>query len=320
MRTFLFALLAAALSLAAGAQTTYPDHPIKVLVPFAPGGATDILARIVAAGLAEKLGQPVVIDNKPGAATIVGAVAVAKAPPDGYTLMVASTSTLTVNPVLRRSLPYDPIRSFTHLGPMARMDLVIVVNKDSPISDLKTFIARAHSSPGTLSYATFGAGSSVHFAAEMLSDAATVKMVHVPYNGSSPSLTALLGNQVNSAFDTAVASGPFIKSGRLKALAILSPHRSAFLPDVPTVTESGYPDVHYDTWFSLLGPAGMPTDVRRKLESALEHVLRTPAVRKQLLDAGFTPDAGSGASVVDRMESEVPRLRAIAARANMTIE
>jgi tripartite-type tricarboxylate transporter receptor subunit TctC len=320
LRSLLFGLLAAALSQAAGAQAPYPDHPIKILVPFAPGGATDILARIVANGLAEKLGQPVVIENKPGAATIVAATAVAKAPPDGYTLMVASASTLTVNPVLRRSLPYDPIRSFSHLGPMARMDLVIVVNKDSPVMDLKGFVDRVRSSPGTLSYATFGAGSSVHFAAEMLFDAATMKMVHVPYNGSSPSLAALLGNQVNSAFDTAVASGPFIKSGRLRALAVLSSHRSASLPDVPTVTESGYPDVNYDTWFTLVGPAGLSTDVRRKLESALEHVLRTPSVRKQLLDAGLIPDPGTAASVVERIESEVPRLRAIAARANMPIE
>jgi tripartite-type tricarboxylate transporter receptor subunit TctC len=320
MRSFLFAMLAIALSPAASAQATYPDHPIKVLVPFAPGGATDILARIVATGLAEKLGQPVVIENKPGAATIVGATAVAKAPPDGYTLMVASASTLTVNPVLRRTLPYDPIRSFSHVGSMARMDLVIVVNKDSPVNDLKGFVDRAHASPGTLSYATFGSGSSVHFAAEMLSDAATLKMVHVPYNGSSPSLAALLGNQVNSAFDTAVASGPFIKSGRLKALAVLSSHRSASLPGVPTVSESGYPDVNYDTWFSLVGPAGLPADVRHKLESALEQVLRTPGVRKQLLDAGLTPDPGTGASVVERIDSELPRLRAIAVRANMPVE
>lgn len=316
----LFGLLAATLSVASSAQENYPNHPIRILVAFAPGGATDILARTIANGLSERLGQPVIIENKPGAATIVAASALAKAAPDGYTLMVGSASTLTVNPVLRSSLPYDPIRSFSQIGSLARMDLVIVVNKDSPIRDLKELVEQARARPGTLSFATFGAGTSVHFAAEMLVSAANLNMVHVPYNGSSPSLTALLGNQVNSAFDTAVASGPFIKTGRLRALAVLSTHRAALLPEVPTVAESGFPDVHYDTWFSLMGPAGMPPEVLRKLERTLVQVLGTAGIRKQLLDAGLAPDPGTGAAVAERIEQELPKLRAVAARASMKMQ
>jgi tripartite-type tricarboxylate transporter receptor subunit TctC len=306
--------------LASFAQAAFPDRPIKLIVPFAAGGATDVLARIVSIGMSEKLGQPVVIENKPGASTLVGAMLVAKAPPDGYTLLVGSVTTLTLLPALRTNLPYDPIRGFTHIGPMAAMDLVVIVNQDSPVATLKDLIDGAKSSPGKVSYATFGAGSSVHFGAAMLLNDANIQMVHVPFNGSTPMITALLGNQVNSAFDSAVASAPFIKSGKLKALAVLSPQRSPMFPDVPTAAESGYPNVNMGSWFTMLGPPGLPAPVQRKLETTLAQVLKTPTVKKQLLDLGLTATPGTGASDIARVERELPQMRAVAARANMKLE
>ncbi|GAB2594418.1 tripartite tricarboxylate transporter substrate binding protein [Ramlibacter solisilvae] len=299
------------------AQGSFPDRPIKLVVPFPPGGATDTLARVVGIALGDKLGQPVVIENKPGASTIVAAAYVAKTASDGYTLMLGSNSTLTLNPALRASLPYDAVRSFTFLGPVARMDLVVVVNHSSPLDSLKGLVQRATLSPDKVSYATFGAGSTVHFAAAMLSSSANVSMVHVPFNGSAPSLTALMGNQVDLAVDSLVASAPLIKAGKLRALAVLSEHRSPLVPEVPTAAESGYLNVNLESWFALMAPANLPAAVQRKLETALREVLEIPAVRQKLLELGLTATPGTGTSVISRIDRELPQMRAVAARANM---
>ncbi|MGH6627676.1 MAG: Bug family tripartite tricarboxylate transporter substrate binding protein [Burkholderiaceae bacterium] len=286
---------------------TYPERPIKLIVPFAPGGATDILGRLLASAMGEQLGQAVVVENKPGA----------KAPPDGYTLLLGASTTLTLNPAIRPSLPYDPVASFTPIGLVADMGLVLVANNDTPGTTLKEILAQARAKPDRFSYGSFGTGSSVHFGGEMLKSASGVDMVHVPFNGSGPSLTALMGGQVQVAVDTVVASSPLIKSGKIKPIAVLSAKRSAALPAVPTVAESGYPGFEMSTWFALLAPARLPAPVRARLEKTLETVMASPELRKRLDDVGLIPAYGPGQAVKQRVERELPQMRAVAARANI---
>lgn len=305
-------------ALCAGALAqTYPDRPIRLVVPFAPGGATDILARMLATAMGEKLGQTMIVENKPGAATVVAASAVAKAPPDGYTLLLGASTTLTLNPAVRPTLAYDPVASFTPIGLVADMGLVLVANNDTPGTTLKEILARARAEPQKFSYGSFGTGSSVHFGGEMLKSASGVDMVHVPFNGSAPSLTALMGGQVQVAVDTVVASSPLIKAGKVKPIATLSAKRSSALPAVPTVAESGYPGFEMSTWFALLAPARLPATVQARLEKTLESVMASPELRKKLDNVGLIPAYGPGQAVKDRVERELPQMRAVAARANI---
>lgn len=320
---FLSCLLAGcALAVSANtfSQAAYPDRPIKLLIPFAPGGATDVLGRLLATALGEKLGQPVVVDNKPGASTIVAASFVANAPPDGYTLLLGASSTLTLNPAIRPSLPYDPLRSFTPLGLVADMSLVLVANSSTPGTSLQDIVAQAKAAPDKFSYGSFGTGSSVHFGGEMLKSAAGIRMVHVPFNGSAPSLMALMGGQTQVAVDTVVAASPQIKAGKIKPIAVLSAQRAPILPQVPTVAESGYPGFDMGTWFALLAPAGLPGPVQQKLEKALADIMATPDMKKKLVDLGLTPAYGSGAAVKARVEKELPQMRAVAARAGIKMD
>lgn len=298
-------------------SASYPDRPIRLVVPFAAGGATDVLGRLLAVGLGEKLGQSVVVENKPGAGTIVGATQVAKAAPDGYTLLLASNSTLTLNPAIRQHLSYDSVKSFTALGQVADMALVLVANPDTRLGSLKDLVTQAKAQPDKFSYGSFGSGSSVHFGAEMLKSAAGMRMVHVPFNGSAPSLTALVGGQTQVAVDTIVASQPLIKAGKIKALAVLSAQRHPALPQVPTIAESGYPGFEMGSWFALMAPAGLPAPVQQKLEKALADVANAPATQARMVELGLTPAYGNGATVQTRIEKELPAMRAVAARADI---
>ncbi|SOZ08822.1 Bug family tripartite tricarboxylate transporter substrate binding protein [Cupriavidus taiwanensis] len=315
------AALAAALTTASAAQAqTWPERPLRLVVPFAAGGATDVLGRLLAVGLGEKLGQSVVVENKPGASTVIGATQVAKAAPDGYTLLLAASTTLTLNPAIRQSLGYDPIKSFTPLGLVADMSLVLVANPDTQIASLKDLVTQAKANPDKFSYGSFGAGSSVHFGAEMLKAATGIRMVHVPFNGSAPSLTALAGGQVPVAVDTVVATLPLIKGGKIRPVAVLSPQRLPALPQVPTVAESGYPGFQMGTWFALMAPAGLPAPVQQKLEKALADVANAPATKARMVELALTPAYGNGAAVKARVEKELPEMRAVAARANIRAE
>jgi len=320
---FLSCLLAAAAACAAPSIVLaqgYPERPIKLVVPFAPGGATDILGRLLATSMGEKLGQPMVVENRAGAGTVVAASLVAKAPADGYTLLLGASTTLTLNPAIRTNLPYDPIRSFTPLGLVADMGLLLVAGKDTPGTSLKDIVAQAKAAPDKFSYGSFGTGSSVHFGGEMLKSAAGIQMVHVPFNGSSPSLTALMGGQVQVAVDTVVASAPLIKAGRIRPIAALGAQRLALLPGVPTVAESGYPGFDMGTWFALLAPAGLPAPVQAKLEAALADTARTPEFKKKLIELGLTPSWGPGSALRARVERELPQMRAVAARADIRVD
>lgn len=317
-----FAAFSAAMATApAMAQApAWPERPLRLVVPFAAGGATDVLGRLLAVGLGEKLGQTVVVENKPGASTVVGATQVSKAAPDGYTLLLAASTTLTLNPAIRQHLGYDPIKSFTPLGLVADMSLVLVANPDAQIGSVKDLVTQARAHPDKLSYGSFGTGSSVHFGGEMLKSATGIRMVHVPFNGSAPSLTALAGGQVQVAVDTVVASLPLIKGGKIRPVAVLSPQRLPALPQVPTVAESGYPGFQMGTWFALLAPAGLPAPVQQKLEKALAEVANAPATRARMVELALTPAYGNGAAVRARVEKELPEMRAVAARADIRAE
>lgn len=311
---------AAMLALPPAFAQNYPDHPIKLVVPFSPGGATDILARLLATSMGEKLGQPMVVENRPGANTILAAGQVAKAPPDGYTLLLGASPTLVMNQVVRKSLPYDPQRSFTMLGLVADMGVVLVANTSVRANTLQELVAQTKAAPDKFAYGSFGTASTVHLAGEMLKTTTGMQMLHVPFNGSSPSLTALMGGQVQLAVDTVVATTPLIKAGKIKPIAAMGAKRLALLPQVPTVAESGYPGFDMSTWFAFLAPAGLPAPVQKKLEQALADVMAMPETRRKLVDIGLTPAWGPGSALRERMERELPQIRAVAARANIQAE
>ena len=306
---------AAAVPGVALAQGAYPDRPIRLIVPFLAGGATDVLGRLLATALGEKLGQSVVVENKPGAGTMVAAAMVAKAPPDGYTLFLGSSSTLVLNPAIRTTLAYDPLKSFTMLGEVATMSQLVVVNPQEKIHTLKDLIAAANG--GNLSYASFGSGSSAHFGAELLQSRIGTKMTHVPFNGSSASLTSVLGGQVPVAIDTVVASMQFVRSGKLRAVASLSAERHPLYPDVPTVAESGYPGFSAEAWFGLMGPAGMAPGVKDKVEAALKDVLAQPQLQQKLMDVGLQPKWASGRDLLAKTVREMPEMKLIAQNAKI---
>lgn len=309
------ALAASAVPVAAQ-PAVFPDRPLKLVIPFAAGGATDVLGRMLAVALGDKLGQPMVVENKPGAGTILAAAQVAKAAPDGYTLLLAASTTLTLNPAMREQLSYDPVRSFTPLGIVADMPLLLVGTPTGP-QTLQELVAQSKAEPERFSYSSFGSGSSGHFGGEMLKTASGAKLMHVPFSGSAPSLNALMGAQVQVAVDTVVASTPLIKAGRIKALAVLSSQRLQLLPQVPTVAESGYSGFDMGTWFALMAPAGLPPQTRATLEKALADVSAMPAIQQKMKSLGLVPAPGDGAAVTARVERELPQMRAVAARSGI---
>jgi len=281
MRTFiaaLFAALACAGPDAAFAQQ-FPGKPLKLVVPYAPGGSTDQLARAVAERLGASLGQPVIIENKPGANTIIGADAVAKSAPDGYTLFMGSSASLAVNPLLYARLPYDPVRDFTGVTMLAGSPLVMVVPAAVPASTVKEFVALAKAKPGSLNFASVGNGNPLHLAGELFKSMTGADMVHVPYNGSAPALTALLGNQVQTMFDVILTSQPHIRAGKLRALGITGTKRVPILPEVPTIAESGYPGYEAGIWFALVAPKATPAPVVQRLNAEATKALRQPEMK-----------------------------------------
>jgi len=302
------------------AQDKYPSKPITIVIPFPPGGATDVLGRLIGKKLGDKLGQSVVIDNRAGAGTVIGATYVAKAAPDGYTLLLSSGTTFTVNPAVRPKLPYDPVKSFEPIGIAGRTGLILLANKDVPVNDMKQFVAAAKAAPEKYSYGSFGAGTTSQFAGELLLNAAGVKMQHVPYKGSAPAMVDLMGGQIPFTVDTVSAAIPQLKDGKIKAIAVTSAKRSPLLPKVPTLAESGYPGVEMDTWLALMAPAGLPPAVKSNLELALAQVVSDPDMRDKLLANGFEAAYAPAKAVSALIEKELPLMRAVAQRAGITAD
>lgn len=319
-RTTLLATLALCASSlapsAAWAQNDYPSRPLRMILGFAPGGPADIMARLVAQGMGERLGQPVVVENRPGAATSIAALAVAKAPPDGYTLLWGPSTTMVANPALRNDLGYDPIKSFTQLGLIADMVVMLVMNNDVKLTSLQDLITQSKADPRKFFYGTSGAGSAMNFAAEQLKYLTGIQMDHVPFSGSVPNLAALMSGQIQIASDLTVASMPLIKAGRIKPLAVMSLQRLPELPDVPTVAET-LPGFAFSTFQALQAPAGLPAPLRGRLEAVLKEVVGTQAFQKRLHELNFIPAYGDGAAAQARIEKELAEYRAIAARVDM---
>jgi tripartite-type tricarboxylate transporter receptor subunit TctC len=309
--------LAAAAPATVAAQDAFPSRPVTLVIPFPPGGSADIVGRIVGKRLSDQLGQPVVFDNRPGAGTVVAASFVARAPADGYTILLGSGSTFTINPALRPNLPYDPIKSFEPIAIVGRIPLILIAHKDAPANSIKEFVAIAKAKPNHYPYASFGTGTTSHFTAEIVLSAVGAKLNHVPYKGSAPAMTDLIGGQVPFSFDTVTASIPHLKSGKIKAIGVTTTKRSSQLPDVPTFAEAGYPDVNADTWIMFSVPKATPPAVRQRLEKAVGAAMAMPETRSALQAQGVEPIFGNAASSVAQIDRELPMMRAIARRANI---
>ncbi len=274
------------------AAQTFPDHYLRLVVPFPPGGATDVLGRILAKSMSEILGQPIVVENHGGAGGTIGIDFASRQPADGYTVVLVSALAHTASKKLYPNLRYDPIKSFTSIGSLGTLSYVLVVNPSFPANDLQSFIKAARGEPGKYNYASAGVGSAPHLAMELFLRAAKVNLVHVPFQGSGPALTAVVAGDVQAAIDN-IAALPLIKAGKLRALAQTGKRRSAHLPEAPTFAEAGLGDFDVTANWGLLAPAGVPDRIVAILNNALVRSANDPAVRETLLAQGISPDPGS---------------------------
>jgi tripartite-type tricarboxylate transporter receptor subunit TctC len=312
--------LAAAFVCASAVAAGFPEKVITLVVPYPPGGATDTVARVVAKGMGQRLGQTVVVDNKAGAGTVIGAGAVAQAAPDGYTLLISSNTTFTVNPALRAKLPYDAQKSFESIGLIGTSPLVLLANPSLPASNVKELVALAKAKPGKLAYGSFGSGTTSHLAGEMFKLVTGADILHVPYKGSAPAMTDLIGGQVQLTFDTNVAALPMLQAGKVKALAVTSARRSPSLPKVPTVAEAGYPEFEMVPWITIVAPRGLPGAVQKTLGKALADTLADAATRTDLEKAGVDVSFEPGSFYDARVAKELPLLRAYVYKAKIPLE
>ena len=310
----LTACLASASILAA-----YPDKPIKVIVPFAPGGGTDLVARTLAVPMGEDLRQSIVVDNKPGGSTIIGTEALAKSTPDGYTLVVA-TLAHAVNPSLKAKLPYSQDKDFAPVILVGVSPNVVVVSADSPYKSFAEFLAAAKANPGKLSYASQGGGTSAHLAGELFNSMAGTNLTHVPYKGAGPALTDVIGGQVDVMFATASAVGSLVDGGKLRALAVTTPTRSTTpsLAKLPTVAESGVPGYKAASWYGYFAPAGTPPDVINKLNASIKKGAQTPAFKNRVESEGLVVKTGTPEDFGKFVKAEEIRWRKVIKDANIS--
>ncbi len=300
------ALVTACMASVAFAQS-YPNHAIRLVVPFPAGGTTDILARAAAQKLTETLGQSVVVDNRPGAGGNIGAELVAKAAPDGYTLLMGTVGTHAINPSLYTKMPYDHIKDFVPVVLVAGVPNVLVVNPSLPINSVADLIKLAKAKPGTINFASSGSGTSIHLSGELFKTMAGVDMTHVPYKGSAPALQDLMGGQVQIMFDNLPSSLALIKAGKLRAIAVTSLKRAPALPDVPTIAESGLPGFEASSWFGILAPAGTPAPIVAKINAEVNKWLQSPDAKEQLLAQGAEAAGGSPEQFVAHIRAETDK-------------
>jgi tripartite-type tricarboxylate transporter receptor subunit TctC len=279
-----FLLCSSAIGLA---QAAYPDHPIRLIVPYVAGGSTDILARLVGQSMGAKLGQSVIVQNEPGGGGAIGSATVARSSPDGYTLLMATNGTHAINPSLYSSLSYDAVKDFTPISLLAAVPLVLVVPAASPVKTVADLKGYAAMQPGqTLSFASAGVGSSGHLAGEMLKRALAVKAVHIPYKGDGQALVDLLAKRVDFSFANMPATMGYLQAKSLRPLAVSTAARSPLLPDVPTVAEAGYPQLQVDPWYGLMAPRGLPAAITKQLSDTVASVLADASVRKRIEQLG----------------------------------
>ena len=294
------------------AAQAWPTKPIRLVVPFPPGGAVDFYARVVQQPLSEVLGQTVVIDNKAGASGMVGAEAVAKAPPDGYTLLLGNIASLAINVGIYPKMPYDPLKDFTPIVRTVDVNYVLVVHPSVPVKSVPELVAYAKANPGKLSYGSAGSGSLPHLGTELFKAQTGTDMVHVPYKGGGPMVTDLLGGSVQVVIGDQANLMPHVQSGKLRALAVATPKRSPNAPDLPTIAETGLAGYDATAWQGLVGPAGMPLDVVKRLNEAFNKVMAMPAVREKLVGGGLEPVGGTPEQFGRFIGSEIAKWAKIA--------
>ena len=310
-RTLSLAVLAAGtLALApfaAQAQAAFPSKALTIVVPFSAGGTTDILARVVGQYIAKDLGQPVIIDNRPGAGGDIGAQMVARAAPDGYTLLMGTVGTHAINQSLYKKMAFDPIKDFAPITRVALVPNLLVANPSQPYKNVKELIAYAKANPGKINFASSGSGTSIHLSGEMFQQMAGVEMQHIPYKGSAPALTDLLGGQTAIMFDNMPSVIGHVKAGKLRPLAVTTPQRSPALPDVPTIAEAGVPGYSATSWFGLLAPAGTPAPVIAKLNASVLKALQDPEVKKKMAEQGAEPNGEKPEQFAEFIRSETAK-------------
>ncbi len=311
LRTVALAALALAASAVCLAQP-YPAKPVKVIVPFTAGSATDILARVMADRFSKSLGQPFVVENKPGAGGIVGTEQAKVAPPDGYTLIMAGSGPFGINPGIYSHLPYDPVKDFELIGNIGLTPQCIVVGSQVPYKTLKDFVAAAKSKPGDISYASLGTGSTSHLTMEAFQRAAGIKLNHIPFKGSSDAQTQLIGGNVTSMSDTVPGLLAQVKAGKLRALGVAIPQRSPFLPDVPTVAEQGYPGFESVGWIGLAAPVRTPVPILDKLNAEIRKMLDSPEVKQKFNDLAFVAVGDTRAQFAAFVKSEIAKWSKVA--------
>jgi len=307
-------------SFAAPAQQEYPARPIRLIVPYPPGGNVDITARIIGPTLGERLGQTIVVDNRGGGGGNVGAHLVAKAPPDGHTLLMGSSGPLSINPVVVPNLPYDSVKDYAPVSRVHVVPLVVLAGPKSGITSVKDLIERAKASPGKLAAASAGTGTTNHFGIELFNTMAGVRLLHVPYKGSGPALTEMLGGQVPVMFDQLSASIGYVRDGRLRALAVASARRASVLPAVPTLDESGLRGYEASTFIGVLAPAGTPKAVVATLNAAMRKVMETAMVRDKFLGLGAEPGSSSPGEFSRLIADELAKWRDVAQKAGLKFE
>ncbi|MBU3710796.1 MAG: tripartite tricarboxylate transporter substrate binding protein [Limnohabitans sp.] len=303
------------------AQTAanYPSRPIKIVVPFAPGGTTDMLARLVGQRLTLAWGQPVVIENKPGAGATLGADIVAKSAPDGYTLLMGAAHHTIAQKVYAK-IPYQFDRDFAPITMVAMVPNMVVVNSDVPAKTIGEFIALSKSQPGKFNYGSAGAGTAHHLIGEMFKLRAGVELVHVPYKGSAPAVADLLSGQVQLMFDTVTSGLPQVKAGKLRALAVTTAKRSSAMPDVPSLSETVLPGFDVGTWFGLLAPAATPPAIVQKLNAEIVKIIQQPDVRKQMLEAGSEPMGNTSQQMAAQIKAELEAFESVVKQIKLVVE
>ena len=320
-RAFTFAAIGAIGWLGAlpAMEQDFPSKPIRFIVPYAAGGTTDLVARTVGAHMAQTLGQAVVIENRGGAGGNLGMDAVAKSAPDGYTVGMGAISTNALNPHIYKKMPFDPRKDFSASGLLGNSAIVLEVSPSVPVKNVAELRAHVAKNPG-MPFGTAGAGTSMHLAGVLFGQLSHTEWVHVPYKGSAPLITDLIGGQIPVAFDNLPASLPHIQAGKLRALAVAGSQRSPALPDVPTLAEAGLPGYAIEPWFGVYGPAGLPAPVVRRLEQALKAALADPGVKEKLVAAGFSPKSSTAAELATLSAQEYERLGKVARSANMSAD
>jgi len=318
-KTLLGGLAAAALSAPALAQPRWPDRPIRIIVPYPPGGSTDPVARLLAADLTTRLGQPVVVENRAGAAGSIGTEAVARAAPDGATFLF-HTSVLATEPSFKQNLAYNVLTDLTPISLAVTGPYLLVVNPSLPSRTAGELIAFARANPGRVNFGSAGTGSSGHLIGELFALRAGAQMVHIPYRGGGPSVTALMQNEIQFIFDTIPGSRGLVEDGRLRALAVTGPERAPLLPQVPTIGESGLPDFVNEFWLGLLGPARLPAEIQARMSQAVRDALAEPALRDRLAQLGLVVRASTPEAFDATLRRDIAEWREVITRANIRAE